>query len=183
MAEMMETIKDYVSSATIDRKLLLNKLSEFLAVEKGGVKLYQVAIQHVRDEQVLDKYKEFYGQTRNHVVILEKMIHELGGDPAYQSASAKIAEKKADSLLLTMSQSDGVSPQDAELNAIENILLAETKDHADWELLGKLARRSDDSRVSDILQSGVTEVEPQEGEHESFSKEHLARLSMAALSK
>jgi hypothetical protein len=30
----------------------------------------------------------------------------------------------------------GLSEDESELNAIENIVLAETKDHADWELIG-----------------------------------------------
>jgi hypothetical protein len=48
MAEPMEKIKDYTTSANSKRPLLLEKLSEFLAVEKGGVKLCEAAIQQVR---------------------------------------------------------------------------------------------------------------------------------------
>ena len=36
---------------------------------------------------------------------------------------------------------------------MENIVLAETKDHADWELLGKIPRQSSDDRIRDILKS------------------------------
>jgi len=49
MSETMEKLKDYTTSANIKRPRLLEKLSEFLVVEKGGVKLYEAAIQQVRD--------------------------------------------------------------------------------------------------------------------------------------
>jgi hypothetical protein len=42
---------------------------------------------------------------------------------------------------------DGLSGRAAEINAVENIILAETKDHADWELLGKISRQSDDEKI------------------------------------
>ena len=59
------------------------------------------------------------------------------------STGAELADKKAKALLATMEGINGssvLSPKDAEINAIENILLAEAKDHADWELLGKIVR-------------------------------------------
>lgn len=33
----------------------------------------------------------------------------------------------------------------------ENIVLAETKDHADWELIGKIVRQSTDNRLREVL--------------------------------
>jgi len=44
---------------------------------------------------------------------------------------------------------NGLSDRVAEINSIENIILAETKDHADyWESLGKIARQTEDSRFA-----------------------------------
>ena len=59
MAEILEKVKDYTTSADINRALLMDKLSEFLAVEKGGVKLYEVAIQQVRNPDVLNRFRGF----------------------------------------------------------------------------------------------------------------------------
>jgi hypothetical protein len=64
-----------------------------------------------------------------------------------------------------MTSPAGLATKAAEINAIENIVLAETKDHADWEMLGKIARQSNDSRLRDVLKPAVSEVEPQEDEH------------------
>jgi hypothetical protein len=64
-----------------------------------------------------------------------------------------------------MMSADGLPNQAVEINAIANIVLAETKDHADWELLGKIARQSDDDKIRDVLKPAVVEVEPEEDEH------------------
>ena len=54
-----------------------------------------------------------------------------------------------------MTESKAKTPAEAELNAIENIVIAETKDHADWELLGHIAHRSEDSQLSQLLKPAV----------------------------
>ena len=183
MAELMETVKDYASSADIKRELLMDKLSEFLTVERGGVKLYQAALQQVRDQDVLNRFREFYEQTRKHVDILTRVITALGGDPMFMSRGAKLAEEKAEGLLKTMTMSDGMLPAEAELNAIENIVIAETKDHADWQLLSHIARRASDSKLRDILKPAVYEVEPEEDQHLNWSMERMSQLALTSLIK
>jgi hypothetical protein len=112
-----------------------------------------------------------------------QVMEQLGLDARYLSPAAKVVQQKASGLLSTMTSPDGLPSKAAEINAIENIVLAETKDHADWEMLGKIARQSNDSRLRDVLKPAVSEVEPQEDEHLNWTKEQLARLEFAALSK
>ena len=81
-----------------------------------------------------------------------------------------------------MMRADGLPNQAVEINAIENIVLAEMKDHANWELLGKIARQSDDDKIREVLKPAVAEVEPEEDEHLS-GQEQLARLEFAAIAK
>lgn len=161
----------------------MDKLSEFLAVERGGIKLYQAALQIVQDRQVSEKFQEFFEQTKKHEAILTRVIRELGGDPERVSPGAAMAEKKAKALLDTMTNSDGLNGRAAELNAIENIVIAETKDHADWEMLSKIARRSDDEKIRNVLKPATSEVEPEEDEHLNWTKEQMARLEFEALSE
>ena len=181
MAETMEKLKDFTTSANIKGPLLMDKLSEFLTVERGGVKLYQLATQQVRDPEVLNRFREFYEQTRKHVDILSRVIAALGGDPKYMSPAAKLAEEKAEALLKTMTQLDGMGPQQIELNAIENIVIAETKDHADWQLLGHIAHRSSDSHLREVLKPAVDEVEPEEDQHLSWTNEQMGRLALSSV--
>ena len=107
------------------------------------------------------------------------VIHALGMDPAYLSPGAKLATEKADGLLKSMR--DGLSAKSAEINAVENIILAETKDHADWELLGKIARQTNDSRIRDALKDAVSEVEPEEDEHLNWTRDQMSRLQIKAI--
>ena len=77
----------------------------------------------------------------------------------------------------------GLNGRAAGLNAIENIVIAETKDHADWEMIGKIARRSDNEKIRNVLKPVASEVEPQEEEHLSWTKEQMARLEFEMLSE
>jgi rubrerythrin len=184
MSEITETVKDYFTTTSFDRQLVMDKLSEFLTVEKGGVKLYEVALQCIHNLEVKGKFDEFHRQTVRHVEILTNIITRLGGDPGYMSAGARLAEKKAEALLATMTKSNGTMPSaEAELNAIENIVIAETKDHADWELLGHIAHRSEDSHLSQLLKPAVSEVEAQEDEHLHWTQKKMGELALRTLEK
>jgi rubrerythrin len=183
MAELTEKIKDYMSSTTVKHDRLMARLSEFLAVEQGGKKIYQRALQMARDPEVQKKFQIFYEQTIKHEEILSRIIRELGGDPTWMSPTAQLAEAKAAGLLRTLDQTEGLTPKQVELNAMENVVLAEAKDHADWELLGKIARQTTDSTLSKILKPAVDEVEPEEDQHLNWTKTQMAQLSMDALSE
>jgi len=188
MANIIERAEDLVSSSSISHDMLRDKLSEFLAVERGGLKLYGQALRLVSDPEVSGRFREFREQTSKHESILLRVMNALGMDPSYMSPAAKLAERKATSLLNTMNGSDGASsvettPAAAELNAIENIVLAETKDHADWELLGKIARQSDDDNIRDVLKPAVSEVEPEEDEHLNWTKAQMARLAFQSVAR
>jgi len=179
MANVIEKAEDYLSSATISHEMLRDKLSEFLAVEKGGLKLYERALQNVHDPEVVNKFTTFREQTRKHESILIRVMQKLGMDPEYMSNGARLATEKAEALLKTME--NGLTGKTAEINAIENIILAETKDHADWELLGKISRQTNDSKIRDALKDAVSEVEPEEDEHLNWTKEQMSRLEINAI--
>src|SRR5438552_2604566 len=93
MANMIEKAEDYVSSAKISRELLRDKLSEFLAVEKGGLELYERALQIVTDAEVSQQFRRFRDQTLKHETILTRIITALGMDSEYVSPGAKLAKK------------------------------------------------------------------------------------------
>ena len=160
----------------------MDVLSEFLAVEMGGQKLYEKALTLVSDSEVRSKFREFHRQTLKHQLVLTDVIRRLGGNPRAQSPTAKVATEKAQALLKSM-DSAGLSKDQAELNAIENIVLAETKDHADWELIGKIARQSTDDRLREVLGAAASEVEQEEDEHLNWTRKKLGELQMEALVK
>jgi rubrerythrin len=182
MAELTEKVKDFFTSARINNSTLMDVLSEFLAVEMGGQKLYEKALTLVSDSEVRTKFHEFHRQTLKHQKVLTDVIHRLGGNTRAQSPTAKVATEKAQALLRSMER-NGLSKDQAELNAIENIVLAETKDHADWELIGKIARQSTDDRLREVLGAAAGEVEQEEDEHLNWTRKKLGELQMEALVK
>ena len=149
----------------MERQILMDKLSEFLTVEQGGLQLYRVASQRAMDPQLKQHYEEFARETAHHRTVLVELISGLGGDPNYVSPCARMAQVKAEKLLGASLVIEGLSPQEVEANDLENVLLAETKDHADWSLLKEVAGQVDDSEMAAVLRNAVKEVEPQEDEH------------------
>lgn len=182
MAELTEKVKDFFTSARINERTLMDVLSEFLAVEVGGQKLYEKALGLVSDSEVRTKFREFHRQTIKHQKVLTDVIHQLGGNTRAQSPTAKVATEKAQALLRSMDR-NGLSKDQAELNAIENIVIAETKDHADWELIGKIARQATEDRLREILGAAASEVEQEEDEHLNWTRKKLGELQMEALAK
>jgi rubrerythrin len=162
----------------MERQTLMDKLSEFLMVEQGGLELYRVALSRCTDPDMRQHYLEFAQQTDRHRTILMQLIERLGGDPSYVSPTARLAQVKACSLLETAIRADGLSPEELEANDLENVLLAETKDHADWQLLEQLAEHIDDRQVGEAIKEAVQEIEPQEDEHLEWARLMLSQMAM-----
>src|SRR6266850_2185515 len=99
MADITEKLQDFFTNAHVNVDTLKNVLSEFLAVEIGGQKLYERALELVSDSEVRTKFREFHRQTINHQKILTEVIEQLGGNPRVMSRTAKVATKKAQGLL------------------------------------------------------------------------------------
>jgi rubrerythrin len=159
----------------MERTVLLDKLSEFLMVEQGGLELYRVAAARASDPALKERYVAFGEETARHRAVLVRLIERLGGDPSYVSPTARLAQVKAAGLLETALQADGLSAQEIELNDLENLLLAETKDHADWHLLERLAAQAADPALKAALEEVVGEVEAEEDAHLSWAREELTR--------
>jgi hypothetical protein len=90
MANINKKAEDYMSSARISHDVLRDKLSEFLAVERGGLSSMNLALQ-MTDTTVSQKFREFPEQTRKHETILVRVVSALGMDPDY---AAKVAEPR-----------------------------------------------------------------------------------------
>ncbi len=57
-----------------------------------------------------------------------------------------------------------MTPAAAQLVAAEAVVDAETKDHANWELIGKVAEKAT-GKLASVLQEAYDEVGEQEDEH------------------
>lgn len=160
----------------MEQQVLMDKLSEFLPVEQGGLELYQVAAERTSIKELNEKYQAFGRETAHHREVLIKLTEHLGGDPNYVSPTARLAQRKVADLLESTIRTDGLSPMEIEANDLENLLLAETKDHADWRLLQQLTAQMPDGEVRRAMEEAVGEVESQEDEHLDWAREALAQL-------
>jgi hypothetical protein len=75
----------------------------------------------------------------------------------------------------------GGDPWAAELVACECVVLAETKDHLNWELLGKCAEHLEDPEAAAALKAAYDEIEDQEDEHLYHTRGWCRELWIASL--
>jgi hypothetical protein len=93
----------------------------------------------------------------------------------------KIVAKTGEALVeaITMAEA-GDNAAAAEIVAAECVVLAETKDHADWHLLGQCAEHLS-GRAGTLLKAAYDRIEDEEDEHLYHSKGWLRELQLKAL--
>jgi rubrerythrin len=160
---------------SLNSQYLIDFLSEMLAVEQGGAKLYQKALDQLEHPELESKLKEFLQETERHAELCSAMLEAAGGDAEYMSGGAKAAEQKAAGLLKVK------VPQGlADLNNVENLVLAETKDRWDWQTFATLAPNIEGSELKRMAISAVREVGKQENDHATWSQKVLTKLAKEA---
>jgi rubrerythrin len=159
--------------SSVNPEWLRDFLSEMLAVEMGGVKLYEKALNELEHTEHEDKLGQFLQQTERHVELCTEMLEAAGGDSDYQSPGAQAAEQKADGLLCAE-----VPPEMADLNNIENLVLAETKDHWNWETLASVVSKIGDAELKRMATKAISEVRKQEKTHLDWNEQTLSKLAM-----
>lgn len=149
----------------MDREQLKELILQSLEHERGGVQVYETAIKAAQNADLHDEWNKYLEQTRRHVQILEDICKNFEIDPEHASPGRKIVHSLGRSLVTAMQEAQrGGNPAAAEIVACECVVLAETKDHLDWELLGQCAEKlSGEQR--EALQAAADEVEEQEDEH------------------
>jgi rubrerythrin len=160
-------------SFSVNPEWLKDFLSEMLAVEMGGVKLYDKALNELQRPEHEDKLSQFLQQTERHVELCSEMLEAAGGDSNYQSPGAQAAEQKADGL-----RSAEVPAEMADLNNIENLVLAETKDHWNWETLASVVSKIGDPELKRMATKAISEVRKQEKMHLDWNEKTLSKLAM-----
>jgi hypothetical protein len=165
----------------------LNELIlQSLEHEQGGVKVYQTALECAQNSDLHEEWKKYLEQTQMHVETLTELAREFGLDPKQETPGRKIVRMLGASLVEAMrSAREGGKPEAAQLVACECVVLAETKDHLDWELLGKCAEKAKSMKLSDArakaLAAAVERVEDQEDEHLYHTKGWCRELWIQSL--
>ncbi len=165
----------------MNEKQLAELLLQSLEHEKGGVLVYETALQCVQNDDLREEWEGYLDETRNHVQVLTEVCTSMNVDPEQASPGRTVVHKLGGSLVAAMEEALTSGPPDAaQLVACECVVLAETKDHLNWELLGKCAAKLNGQKGK-VLKAAYDEIEDQEDEHLYHSKGWCRELWIASL--
>lgn len=140
-------------------------LYQALETELGGVQVYKTALRCAVNEDLHKEWEKYLSETENHVRIVNDVFTELEMDPKVETPGRKIVRMKGEGLVKAMETAISAGdPTAAQLVAAECVVEAETKDHANWELIGRIAEKATGQKKS-VLSEAYGEVEEQEDMH------------------
>lgn len=150
---------------TVIENVPIELLYQALETEKGGVRLYATALRCAVDKDLREEWNKYLEQTKNHVQVLSEILKSLNLDVDAETPGRKVVRYIGTSLVKAMEMALRSSdPPAAQIVAAECIVLAETKDHLNWKLIGQLATNSDGD-VGKLLKPAHDQVESEEDEH------------------
>jgi ferritin-like metal-binding protein YciE len=157
-------------------------LGQMLETERGGVAVYETALRCVQNEELKEEWAKYHTQTEEHLEIVTRLVEHFGADPSKETPGRLVVRHIGESLVEAMEMAlDGDGPPEAaELVAAECVVMAETKDHLNWELLAEAARglKGEDAKM---VKDALSKVEEQEDEHLYHSTGWSRELWIASL--
>jgi len=167
--------------ASFNEDQLGELLHQALETERGGIKVYETALRCAVNDDLRQEWEEYLEQTRRHEQVLLQVFEALGLDPGERSPGQEVVGLIGESLVQAMEQALAAGiPQLAELTACECVVLAETKDHQNWELIGQLVKQGKGSQV-EALKAAHDEVEHEEDHHLYHTKGWCRELWLESL--
>jgi rubrerythrin len=156
-------------------------LYQALETEIGGVQIYTTALRCAENEDLKEEWEEYLEQTKNHVTIMEDVLTKLDLDPNEETPGRKVVRHIGESLVesMEMALAEG-EPGAAQLVACEAVVLAETKDHQNWHLIGEVVKKVKGD-VAKVLKEAHDEVEEEEDEHLYHTKGWCRELWIESL--
>jgi len=156
-------------------------LYQALETELGGVEVYTTAIRCAQNDDLKEEWEEYLEQTKKHVQVVQEVLTRLGLDPNEQTPGRKVVKTIGGSLVKSMeiALSDG-KPGAAQLVACEAVVLAETKDHQNWHLIGEVVKQAK-GELAKVLKQAHDQVEDEEDEHLYHTKGWCRELWIESL--
>ena len=102
--------------------------------ELGGVKVYTAALDCAVNDELKEEWGKYLEETQSHVTALEKVCSVMKIDVARETPGRSVVRHNGAGLVAAMKMAGKAGDRAAaELVACECVVVAETKDHADWE--------------------------------------------------
>jgi len=165
----------------MNEKQLGELILQSLEHEKGGVAVYEAALECAVNDDLKSEWEKYLDQTRSHVEILQSVCAAFELDATQASTGESVVRTVGGALVEAMKiAKESGNPEAAQIVACEAVSLAETKDHLDWELLGKCAEKLKGDRGK-LLKAACDQVEDQEDEHLYHTKGWCRELWLQSL--
>jgi bacterioferritin (cytochrome b1) len=159
--------------ADYDTGQVINVLSERLAFERAGVRLYDKILEKMQesgDKNILrmnDAMTEHRNQEKEHEEWLESQIRGIGGDAHAPTELSELVTRESEGI-------EKVVMSDPELPHLFHALLAaELVDNAGWDLLVQLADDAGDSEAKRSFKKRLREEEA----HLTFLRRVMEKFS------
>ena len=144
------------------KEQLQELLYEALETELGGVQVYTTALKCAINDELKEEWQEYLDQTKNHVQIVRGIFEKLGLDTEKETPGRAVVRHTGQSLVKAMEMARQSGKKEAaQLVATECVVLAETKDHLNWELIGEAAKEAKGAE-KEALKAAHDEVEEEE---------------------
>ena len=165
----------------MEQEMVKELLLQSLEHEKGGVKIYEAALKCVLNEELKEEFEKYHQETEKHVQVLQDVCLQMQLDPEEQTPGRQIVHDMGMSLVAAMEKALANGDKEAaECVATECVVLAETTDHMNWELIGEVAKKRT-SAEGKALKQAHQEIEEEEDEHLYHSKGWLREISLQKL--
>lgn len=159
------------------KELILQALEH----ERGGLQIYDTALSCVRHPELREEWQKYLSETQSHIETLEQLCNKLGFELEEESPGRAVVRHIGEALVAAMNLAlTKGDPAGAELVACECVVLAETKDHMNWTLIGACADGLDGVDAA-ALKAAYREVEHEEDEHLYHSKGWCRELWIKSL--
>ena len=155
-------------------------LYQSLETELGGVEVYRVALFCARNADLKKEWTKYLEQTERHVEIVRGVFEKLGLDAEATTPGRLIVRDKGKALVSAMQKALKDAPKAAQIVACECVGDAETKDHANWSLIGAFSEKAT-GVVKAALTEAYEEVEDEEDEHLYHTRGWCRELWLEAL--
>ena len=156
-------------------------LYQAFETELGGVEIYTTALRCAENDDLKEEWDKYLEQTKTHVTIVEDVLRKLGLDPNEETPGRKVVRTIGQALVqsMEMALAEG-QPGAAQIVAAEAVVLAETKDHQNWHLIGEVIKKVK-GETAKVLKDAWEQVEPQEDEHLYHTKGWARELWIESL--
>lgn len=155
----------------VSPEVLIDKLGERLAFERGGVRLYDALLAKAQaidtlDKSMLQTLRHFREEEAEHLELVKAAIEKLGADPTAMTPCADVVGCINMGVMETITD-----PRTNLAQSLNALLTAELTDNAGWELLIDLANASGQSDIAESFGKALS----QEQVHMQTVKEWLSR--------